>query len=461
MKNDKAFLDELSAAYSRYAPKSEALHRRAQNSMVDGGSHAVRLTRPFPPRITAAHGARVVDADGHEIIDFWQGHYANILGHNPAQITTVLAQAFNEGYGLQCGFAEEAQIEVAELLCRQTGMERVRLTTSGSLATLYAIMMARAFTGREEVLKIGGGWHGGQPWGLKGVKFDHTLGFDHTEGEGLPPDFGGKTRQTRFNDCQMLSDVFEKYGSQLACFILEPVIGGGGFIPATRDYLQTARRLANQYGVVLIFDEIISGFRFRAGDVGSLYEVKPDLITLGKIIGGGMPVAAVAGSKQILEVTAVHSGPRVWFSGGTYSGHPAAMLAARSMLAYLIAHETEVYPRLAALGRLARQSFVDAFRAEGLNAVSTGANADLPDSSLFILHFPIDSEMEIRCPDDCNDPARCNSWLTKKVLPLGLLLADVYMLEGKGAVSLAHSEADIQTTAADCADLARRIRLAL
>jgi glutamate-1-semialdehyde 2,1-aminomutase len=461
MKNDRQFIDELASAYAGHSPNSAALQQRAQNSMVDGGSHTVRLTRPFPPRIQAAHGAKIMDVDGHEIIDFWQGHYANILGHNPAVITMELAQAFARGYGLQCGFTEPVQIEVAELLCRQTGMERVRFTTSGSLATLYAVMMARAFTGREEVLKVGGGWHGGQPWGLKGVKFDRDLGFDHTEGEGLPADFGGKIRQTRFNDCQMLTDVFKENGSKLACFILEPVIGGGGFIPATREFLKTARQLADQYGVVLIFDEIISGFRFRAGDVGALYGVKPDLITLGKIIGGGMPVAAVAGSKDILDVTAVHSGPRVWFSGGTYSGHPASMLAAKTMLDYLITNESTVYPRLAALGSLARQAFIDAFRSEGLQAVSTGFNADLPASSLFILHFPHDPSAPITCPEEANNARVCHIGLTKKMLPLGLLLYDVNMLEGKGAVSLAHSETDIKTAAEACASLARRIRLAL
>ena len=263
MKNIAPFLAELALDYTAHSPLSAALHLRAQESMVDGGSHSVRLTPPFPPRIQGAHGARIMDVDGHSITDFWQGHFANILGHNPALVTAALAQAFSEGYGLQCGFAEPLQVEVAEMLCRQTGMQRVRLTTSGSLATFYAVMLARAFTGREEVLKIGGGWHGGQPWGLKGVKFDPSLGFEHGEGEGLPLDFGGQILQARFNDCQMLEDLFKQSGSRLACFILEPVIGGGGFIPATREYLQTARRLADQYGVVLIFDEIDSIARRR------------------------------------------------------------------------------------------------------------------------------------------------------------------------------------------------------
>ena len=458
MTHYKPLLDELAQQYAAHAPISLNLNERAKKSMVDGGSHAVRLIQPFPPRVKAAHGASVTDEDGHTLIDFWQGHYANILGHNPEVVTTALAEAFTEGYGLQCGFAEKTQIEVAELLCRQTGMARVRLTTSGSLATMYAIMLARAFNGRELVMKIGGGWHGGHPWGLKGVKFEQTSGFEHTEGEGFPPVFGEQVVQTQFNNCQMLSEHFQRYGDRLACFILEPVIGGGGFIPATREYLQTARSLATRYGVVLIFDEIIAGFRFRAGDVGQVYGIQADLLTLGKIIGGGMPVAAVAGRQDILENASGKSGPRVWFSGGTYSGHPASMLAAKTMINHLVEHEAEIYPRLAALGQLARQSFVDAFKAEGIPAVSTGANADLADSSLFILHFPHHAEQPITSPEDANDPALCNVELSKKVLPLGLLLQDIHMLEGKGAVSFAHTRADIQGVAEACQALARRVK---
>ncbi len=166
-RNHTQLLQELSEAYERYAPRSAELNRRARQVMIDGGSHGLRLIRPFPPRIVAAHGAYVRDADGHEILDFWQGHYANILGHNPEVVTAALSRAFASGWGLQTGFTDElATLEVAEILCRQTGAERVRFTTSGALATMYAIVLARAATGREQVLKGGeagtahspGGW---------------------------------------------------------------------------------------------------------------------------------------------------------------------------------------------------------------------------------------------------------------------------------------------------------------
>ena len=138
-------LNELAAEYAEYAPASAALADRAKKVLVDGGSHTLRLHEPFPPRIVAAHGARIRDEDGHEILDFWQGHFANLLGHNPTCVTSALVNAFQEGFGLLTGFADRLQVETAEILCRQTGADRVRFTTSGALATMYAVMLAKAY----------------------------------------------------------------------------------------------------------------------------------------------------------------------------------------------------------------------------------------------------------------------------------------------------------------------------
>lgn len=161
-RNYNGLLAELAQEYTQHAPQSCALNERAKKYLIDGGSHAVRLVAPFPPRMTSARGAWITDEDGHTILDFWQGHLGNILGHNPEIVTAELARAFAGGFGLQGGFADRLQVEVAEIICQQTGAERVRLTTSGSLATMYATLLARAFTGRDLVIKVGGGWHGAQ-----------------------------------------------------------------------------------------------------------------------------------------------------------------------------------------------------------------------------------------------------------------------------------------------------------
>jgi glutamate-1-semialdehyde 2,1-aminomutase len=454
-------LAELAEAYARHSPKSKALNERAMRVEVDGGSHALRLMDPFPPRLVAAQGAWLKDEDGHELLDFWQGHVANILGHNPSVITSALAQSFGAGWGLQTGFTDRLQIETAEILCRQTGAQRVRFTTSGALATMYAILLSRAFTGRELVMKVGGGWHGAHPWALKGIAFHAGAGdgFQKVESEGVPASVTDQVIVTGFNDTDRLRDHFRQYGDRLACFIVEPFLGAGGYVPATREYLQTARDMAHQYGAVLIFDEVISGFRFHAGGVGVLYGVQPDLSSFGKIIGGGMPVSAVAGRADIMSLVGRSDGNRVRFSGGTYSAHPASLLAAKTLLSYLVEHEGEIYPYLGKLGERARQAMMAAFREEGIYTWCTGCEDEvLPGSSLFMLHFPYADNAQLKRPEEWRDPSVCDVTLTHRVMGLALLLEDVFVLHSHGAISTAHTEEDVDSLGEACRRVARRIK---
>lgn len=461
MQDHTQLLVDLAEAYTQHSPRSAAMNQRALQVLVDGGSHALRLSRPFPLRLVAAQGACVTDEDGNEILDFFQGHYTNILGHNPEVVTTELARAFESRFGLQTGFTDRLQVEAAEILCQQTGAERVRFTTSGSLATMYAILLARAYTERDLVMKVGGGWHGGQPWGLKGVSFyaSNGDGFKQVDTHGLPPALTDEVVVTRFNDPGMLEDHFRQYGDRLACFIVEPFIGAKGFIPARLDYLRAARELSHKYGAVLIFDEVISGFRFRAGDLGSLYGVQPDLATFGKVVGGGMPVAAVAGRADILGLVGREGGSRVKFSGGTFSGHPASMLAAKTVMSYLLTHEDEIYSRLAQLGEMARHTAEAAFAQEGVVARCTGyPNQVLPGSSMAMCHFPHRDDALLERPDQVRNPAVCDVILADVVLQLALLLEDVYVMHGLGAMSTAHNEEHIARLADACRRAARRIK---
>jgi glutamate-1-semialdehyde 2,1-aminomutase len=454
-------LAELAEAYAQRSPASAALNERAKRYLVDGGSHALRLIQPFPPRIVSAQGAWVRDEDGHDILDFWQGHHANVLGHNPEVVTSALARAFRDGFGLQTGFTDRLQVEVAELLCQRTGAERVRFTTSGALATMYAILLARAFTGRELVMKVGGGWHGAQPWGLKGVGFraNRGNGFQHVDTVGLPPAMTDEVVVTRFNDPDMLRRHFQQYGDRVACFIVEPFIGAGGFMAADREYIQAARQLSHQYGALLILDEVISGFRFRAGDAGALYGVRPDLATFGKAIGGGMPVSAVAGRADVMALVGQEGGGKVKFSGGTYSAHPASLLAARTLVGYLVAHEEAIYPRLAELGAQTRRTAEAAFAGEGICARCTGYGNDaLPSSSINMLLFPYDEDCQLTRPEDTRNPAVCDITLSEKVLQLALLLENVHVVHGLGSVTAAHTGADIEFLGAACQRVARRLK---
>jgi len=452
-----SLIAELEKEYTQRFARSAQSDVRANKVLVDGATHMARYYAPFPFRCQAAKGAYVWDVDGHQILDFWQGHYANILGHNPPEVTAPLSAALADRWGLQTGFADELEEEVGTLITRQTGAERVRFTTSGTLATMYAIMLARAYTNKPYILKVGGGWHGGQPWALKGVSYKSDA-YSHLESEGLPRGVEGEVMLTRFNDTEELTTIFRQNGDRIACFILEPWVGSGGYIGATPEYLRAARELTAKYGAVLILDEVIAGFRFRAGNLAALYGVQPDLMTLGKIAGGGMPLAAVAGRLDVMRLASRMGGRRVRFDGGTYSAHPATLLAAKVMINYLVSHEAEIYPYIAALGEKARRGIEQAFAIHGIAARCTGdANAMVPGSSLAGVQFPINGKDVLDCPEDTQNPAKCDIALRERVLKLGLLLQDVNVAHGLGAVSTAHTEADINRLIAAVEAVAARV----
>jgi glutamate-1-semialdehyde 2,1-aminomutase len=387
--------------------------------------------------------------DGNSYIDYWQGHYANILGHNPAAVRAALRTPGGEGC-LHTGFEAESQVELAELILGQLGAGdfKVRFTTSGSLATMYAVMLAMARTGREEVLKVAGGWHGASPFLLRGVKYDAQQGFGAAASAGVHKDILRKTRVVPFNDAQALEDALKRRGDKTACFILEPFLGVGGFLPARPEYLREARRLTSRHGVVLIFDEIISGFRFCPSGVQTLYGIKPDLSTFGKLIGGGHTIAAVVGRGDIMEQCERRpgGGPRVLFEGGTFSSHAAYTRSGAAMIRHLIARAPRIYPRLAASGERLRRGVEAVFRAAGIDAVCTGGPNDvLPGSSLFMVHFPKRSWQDTT-PEVLNDPSASDVELREEVLKLALLVEGVHVVHGGGAVSLAHGAEDIEGT---------------
>ena len=454
-------LAELSEELAQQSPNSAALNLAAKDSLVDGGSHTLRLMKPFPPRIVSSRGGWIVDEDGHEILDFWQGHLANVLGHNPEVVTSKLAKAFDNGFGLQLGMADRLQTEVADLLCRQTGADRVRLTTSGTLADMYAIMLSRAFTDRNLVMKVGGGWQGAQPWSLKGFTFDpqEDGGFQRVDSEGLPESVTDDVIVTGFNDPDRLRDDFKRYGDRLACFVVEPLIGAGGLIPSTHEFLQLARELTHEYGALLIFDEVVNGFRLRAGNLGALYEITPDLAVYGKAIGGGMPVAALAGRADVMGLIGRGGGSRVAVYGGTYSAHPSSMLAAKAQMSYLVEHEAEVYPKIADLGKNMRDAMVSGFAEEGILARCTGNSSDLPaGSSLGMVHFPYDANTVFDTPEKVYNPDFSDVALRTQVLGLALLLEGVHLVHGHGSTATTHTDDDMEFLKEACRKVARRFK---
>ncbi len=445
--------------YTKKTGRSRAIFRKAGKVMIAGGSHTIRLWRPYPFFAAAAEGPSVRDVDGNTYIDYWQGHYANILGHNPRLIRRKIASDLGRG-ALHTGFEARDQIELAEaLVCGLGGREaKVRFTTSGTLATMYAVMMAQGLTGRDRVLKVGGGWHGASPYLLKGIKYHADAGFEGRESAGLLDDIVKRTLVTRFNDCDDLRRVIGEHGDRIACFIVEPFLGVGGFLAATKEYLETARHLTSRHGILLVFDEIISGFRFCPGGLQTLYGVRPDLTTFGKIIGGGHAVAAVVGPRDVMEeCESGHGGRgRVHFEGGTFSAHAEYMKAGLIMLGYLAGHAATVYPKLARSGERLRLGIERVFAEAGVPARCTGnGNAIIPGSSLFMVHFPRQAGVAYDRPEDILDARRSDLPLREDLLKLGLLVHGVNVVHGGGAVSLSHGAKEIDATLDAYAEVAR------
>lgn len=435
--------------YKKRTAKSRAAFGRAEKVLVEGGSHTIRLWRPYPFFAAGAEGARVRDVDGNEYIDYWQGHYANILGHNPALIRRNITACLGKG-ALHTGFEAGHQVELAELMVRRLGGGdlKVRFTTSGTLATMYAVMLAQGLTGRELVLKIGGGWHGSSPYLLKGVKFHQGPGFEGRDSAGVLDDIHRRTLVTRFNDGDALERTFKEKGDRLACFIVEPFMGVGGFLPASMEYLRRARELTRKHGALLVFDEIISGFRFAPTGLQTLYGVRPDLSAFGKIIGGGHAVSAVVGDRRIMEgcERGKSAGGRVLFEGGTFSAHSEYMKAGLIMLGHLVGKAASIYPRLARQGDALRAGIERAFAAEGIDARCTGSgNEVVPGSSLFMVHFPRGGAA-VSSPQDVLDDRRSDVALREEILKLALLVHGVNVVHGGGAISVSHREQDLRRT---------------
>jgi glutamate-1-semialdehyde 2,1-aminomutase len=297
-------------------------------------------------------------------------------------------------------------------------------------------------------MKVGGGWHGSQPYALKGItRYDR--GLNHIESAGLPPGIESTIVTTRFNDIEDLRERFREQGEQIACLIVEPMVGAGGLIFAQPEYLKESRELTQEYGALLIIDEVISGFRFHAGGLHVLYGIKPDLVVFGKAIGGGMPVSAVAGGEDVMSLlepgTPADRGVR--FDGGTFSAHPASMLAGATFVRYLIEHEQEIYPRIGSLGARVRNGIEEIFRNYGFNVKCTGDGGTVThNSSMIAVHFLNEEIEQVTSPEQAWNPEICDFELRERIFKFAMLEEGFNIFHGYGAISNAHSESEIQAS---------------
>lgn len=309
---------------------NDTLFARAQRSTPGGVNSPVRAFRSVggTPRFVArAEGAHFWDADGKRYIDYIGSWGPAIVGHaHPEVIGAVQAAAAN---GLSFGAPTEGEILMAEEICKLVpSIEQVRLVSSGTEAAMSALRLARGATGRDLVIKFEGCYHGHADSML--VKAGSgLLTFGNPTSSGVPADFAKHTMVLDYNDPAQLDEVFGRMGDQIAAVIVEPVAGNMNLLRATPEFLQTMRRLCTKHGAVLMFDEVMSGFRVALGGAQSLYGIVPDMTVLGKVIGGGLPVAAFGGRADLMQKLAP-LGPV--YQAGTLSGNPVAVAAGMSTL---------------------------------------------------------------------------------------------------------------------------------
>jgi glutamate-1-semialdehyde 2,1-aminomutase len=348
----------------RKLDESRRLEARAERLMPGGVSSPVRAFKAVgcePPFIVRGEGSHVWDADGNEYIDYVASWGPLILGHAESTVLdAILSAAVN---GTSFGASTPSEAELAELVVEAfPQIEKLRFVSSGTEATMSAIRLARAATKRKYVIKFEGSYHGhADSLLVKSGSGIATLGIPGSAG--VLEEISQFTLALPFNEIEMLEHAFSKYRHQIACVIVEPVAGNMGCVPAGGGYLATLRTITEREKTLLIFDEVMTGFRVAYGGAQELYGIRPDLTTLGKIIGGGLPVAAYGGRAELMEMVAP-LGPV--YQAGTLSGNPLAMAAGIAQLRRLREKKTEVYPRLDALAQKLVEGVAAAAKSSGV-----------------------------------------------------------------------------------------------
>jgi glutamate-1-semialdehyde 2,1-aminomutase len=332
---------------SRKLDLSHSLQQRAETLFPGGVNSPVRAFRAVggePPMIVRGSGARMTDADGNSYIDYVLSWGPLILGHCPPEVVEAVIESARKGTSF--GASTPAEADLAEAVIQAfPSMEKVRFVSSGTEATMSAIRLARAATNRKYIVKFEGCYHGHSDALLvKAGSGVATFGIPGSAG--VPEEFVRFTLALPYNNVAALEQVFEKFKGQIACVIIEPVVGNMGCVPPHPGYLESVRSLTQREGSLLIFDEVMTGFRVSYGGAQELYKIRPDLTTLGKIIGGGLPVGAYGGSAALMnEISPL--GPV--YQAGTLSGNPLAMAAGLAMLKTLGDNRGTIYPGLDAL----------------------------------------------------------------------------------------------------------------
>jgi glutamate-1-semialdehyde 2,1-aminomutase len=422
---------------SMSGPRSSELLGRAERLMPGGVNSPVRAFRAVggkPPFIASAAGSRLVDADGREYIDYVGSWGPAILGHSHPKVLAAVKAAVDRG--LSFGAPTELEVRFAEAIVeRYPSIEMLRAVSSGTEATMSALRVARGFTGRDVIVKFDGCYHGHSDALL--VKAGSGLAtFGNPDSEGVPANVVEHTATLPFNDIPALKELFREAGSRIAAVIVEPVVGNMGCVPPMVGFLEALRDECTKSGALLIFDEVMTGCRLARGGAQERFAIRPDLTCLGKVVGGGMPLAVYGGRRDVMQKIAP-LGPV--YQAGTLSGNPVAVSAGLATLAEL---DSAVYDRLEALGARLEAGLATAVTDAKLTAQVQRVGSMI---TLFFHAGPVRNWTDAAA----SDRERFGRWHR------GLIERGIYWPASQfeaAFISAAHSEADIDHTIAAARD---------
>ena len=414
--------------YKKKTKNSEKIFSKSLKLHVNGVSHNIRFYEPYPFVVKSSSGKNLIDVDDNKYTDYWMGHWSLILGHGNKDVKNSLKKQIEKSW--MYGTVNEQTMKLSELISKAVPVaEKIRYVTSGTEATMYAVRLARSVTGRKIIAKIDGGWHGYTSDLLKSVNWP----FKESESSGVVNE--EKIVSIPYNDLEGSLKILKKHAKDLAGVIIEPVLGGAGCIPATADYLKGIQEFIHKNKSLFILDEIVTGFRFRYGCLYPTMKLNPDIVTLGKIVGGGMAIGVICGKKEIMEyadTTGKKKSERSYVGGGTFSANPASMTSGYATLSVL-KNNNPIYSKINDLGEHTRKELTKSFDGK---VIVTGKG------SLFMTHFVKNGITEIT---NATQASMCDVKALHDYHFKMIAHDEVFFLPGKlGAISNAHTKADIK-----------------
>ncbi|MGI0073110.1 MAG: aspartate aminotransferase family protein [Nitrosotalea sp.] len=415
--------------YKKKTKRSARVFEKSKKFHVNGVSHNIRFFEPYPFVTKSGKGKYLVDIDGNKYVDYWMGHWSLILGHAAPQVAGLVKKQLPACW--MHGTVNEMTVSFSEVIQKAISVaEKIRYVSTGTEATMYSVRIARAVTGKKTIAKIDGGWHGYTSDLLKSVNWP----FEEPESLGLVDE--SHIVSIPYNDLEKSIQVLQSVRDDLAGVIIEPLLGGGGCIPATKEYLLGIQELVHRNNALFLLDEIVTGFRFSFGCLYPSMNLDPDIVTLGKIVGGGFPIGVICGKEEIMKIvdTSTHKKlERSYVGGGTFSANPITMTSGKATLEFLRKNSGQVYKKIGRLGNQARKDLAKVF--DGKVAI-TGMG------SLFMTHFLANGVTEVK---NASDASRCDMNVLHRYHFEMIAKDGIFFLPGKlGAISSAHSESDIK-----------------